>query len=913
MLEKNRIALKEKGILEIVENCEEDYKVKWENGKLFYGNVELDEDKNIDIEPTAIDTIFVFGFGRGNLIKKIRKKSKESVVVVFEKNPCIIKEVLKYQDLSDIISDHKLIISIVKEDPNKTIKTIVQILHHRLNWSEIFNITTPNYEKMDIEEILNKEILTIIVNRNTLISKSRELSKNSLKVVPDLSKGEYIESFNDKFKNKPAIVVSSGPSLSKNIKLLKEIRDRAVIIAIDSVLSVLDNEGIEPDFICGVDYSHVNEMKYTPILKRKKKSDIVYVATAEGIFYSIPKLFKQTFFEISNASNISSLYKDIFKKSSKKHFSINNVTNLAIEFAYIIGANPIIFVGQDWAYSGGADHASGVYVEAELPKNIMWVKGNYETKVPTDATLLSGQKLVEDIIEFTESDNIEYINATEGGAYIKGTKVLTLKEVEERYLKEKINKKFIKEFDIKIKHDEFIKRTKEIINELENIIKKSSKTLVLGNSVLKKWLRNKNVEEIREDVEKMNKVNDEITFNRVFNSTAATYFFKEFFNFYREEMYVEGQDTKQRIEQAIKYFKMIKEKSIQIKKLFDSLSDILKLENAFYKSKDRFVKNLDKVLRLASLYFEFRDIYGGLELIDKAMEIHKDSADLYYWKAKLCTLNRFMHLEALKNFEKAIQINPDFEKAIFDYKVEKNMVLSHFILMKNALEKHEFKNARMLLKRIKEYEPDNANIKEWEEIVNMFSTIDKKTKKQNILFGQLKIEDEVFKKYKKVVDLIRKQKINNAFELLKDLYEQYGAFGDIPFLLGSIYIDRKEFDKAEKYLKEAVELIPYQPLVYLALGKLYIEKEEYLLAKENLEKAVAMNPDLKPGVLDTLGNLYYEFGEYEKAFRAFDEYLQYSDDKIKTLTKLALCYKEMGMTKEYNELTDKIRTITIAN
>ena len=306
-------------------------------------------------------------------------------------------------------------------------------------------------------------------------------------------------------------------------------------------------------------------------------------------------------------------------------------------------------------------------------------------------------------------------------------------------------------------------------------------------------------------------------------------------------------------------------------------------------------------------------MYTGIELADLAIETQGDVAEFYYWKAKLCGLNRFMHKEALENFKKAIELNPDFKKAEFDYRVEKNMVSSHLILAKKAIDNKDYIDAKRLVLRALDYEPENEEIKKWVSVVDEMSKVSKDIKRQNLLYEQLSLEGDIFEEYKTAIEFVKREQMGKAFDILNDLYEKYGSFGDIPFLLGSIYIDRKELDKAEKYLKEAVELIPYQPLVYLALGKLYIEKEDYALAKENLEKAISMNPDLKPGVLDTLGNLYYEFGEYEKAFKTFEEYLQFSDDKIKTLTKIAVCYKEMGMINEYNMLMEKIKSLTGAN
>ncbi len=916
MLDVNRAALGKMGILKIIEDsqCEE---TKYEDGKLMINGVELDEEKfKRDLDIKSIDTVFLLGFGKGKMLRELRKKFPKTVVVVIEVNPCIMKRVLEKEDLSWAFKDEKVVLILTKDEASirENIRSIVKLLERRLQWGDHVFLVTDGYDKIEgskvetVKEQLYKNILPILTNRTTLLERSRYIVENAIKNIPSVALGGMVEDFNDLFKGKPAVIVASGPSLSKNINLLKEVHGKAVVIAVDSVLPVLEKFNIKADFVCGVDYQKINMEKYTPVLKKRKKENSIYI-TADGVFYAIPKIFEKSFFEFYQLTVTSLFLKPEFKK---RHFPINAVTHLAIQFAYFLGCNPIIFLGQDWAYSYAKDHADGSSIEGGLPKDVVWVRGNYQENVPTNPTLYSGLKLVEDMIRETGDEGIEFINATEGGAYIEGTKIMSFSDVVDIYLKKPIEKDFL-QIDSESKLNDLIEKAIKINNRLGEIIKKAAQALSINNRILKKWMRNRNTEEIRSDVEKVNAINDEITFDEIFSSTTPNFFFKEFYHFHREEIDIEGQDTKNRIEQSIKYFTLIKEKTVEIKKYFDELLDFLKLTKECRSNEEKFLKNRDKMLKLAELYFKFRDLYTGIDFVEHALKVYPDDAFLYYWKAKYCTLNRFMHKEALENFERALELDPDFKKARFDYEVEKKMVESHMILAKRAAERKEYIVAKRLIERALDYEPENEKLKQWRDVAEELAKTEKNAQRQNLLLKQLELEGEAFEKYKTAIEFVKKEQMEKAFDILKELYEKYGNFADIPFLLGSIYIDKKELDKAEKFLKEAVELIPYQPLVYLALGKLYLLREDYATARENLERAVNMNPDLKPGVLDTLGNLYYEFGEFEKAFKTFEEYLPYSDDKIKTLTKIALCYKELGMVNEYNMLMEKIKSITGAN
>ncbi len=908
-----------RGLLEKIKEIEvnQDLKYEQEKDKLFYKDIELDFVHETAESLKPYDVAILHGFGKGTTIRKLREKFKKTFIIVFETNLALLKLILSKKNVSDIFQDNNILVIPLSENYKNEIDKLLTSLNRRLMWADTYQYTISGYDKADfykvddIKEHARKYLATFYVNRATLINKSTIMTENSIKNILSFVRGGPIGSFvKNKFENKPAIIVASGPSLMKNIDRLKTLKDKALIIAADSVLGTLDEYGIKPDIVCGVDYNPVNIEKYKPLLKDKKKSELIYVHTAT-VYHQIPKIFKKSIVECRGVS-YAELYSDIAGKFDDLSLPSNAVTHTAISLAYYLRANPIIFVGQDWSFTGGLDHAKGASVEAELPEQVYWVKGNYQEKLPTDSAMYTGLKVVEDIIKMLSPRGFKFINATEGGAFIEGTELMSLKEAENKYMKDSINK-IAFTTDNSLDYEKVISKTEQIFNRVEQIIRKSKKALDMAKDVLDRWKVNKDENQIRKRVNKINSINDEITFDPIFSSAVQNFFFKDFFYFNREEIDIEGQSIEDRINQSIRYFKLIREKSIEARKHIKNLLDILNLEYDFTRNREKFLRNKEKTLSLLELYFEFKDIYTGIELADLAIETQGDVAEFYYWKAKLCGLNRFMHKEALENFEKAIELNPDFKKAEFDYRVEKNMVSSHLILAKKAIDNKDYIDAKRLVLRALDYEPENEEVKKWVSVVDEMSKVSKDIKRQNLLYEQLSLEGDIFEEYKTAIEFVKREQMGKAFDILNDLYEKYGSFGDIPFLLGSIYIDRKELDKAEKYLKEAVELIPYQPLVYLALGKLYIEKEDYVLAKENLEKAISMNPDLKPGVLDTLGNLYYEFGEYEKAFKAFEEYLQFSDDKIKTLTKIAVCYKEMGMINEYNMLMKKIKSITGTN
>ncbi|WP_373845633.1 6-hydroxymethylpterin diphosphokinase MptE-like protein, partial [Clostridium sp.] len=73
--------------------------------------------------------------------------------------------------------------------------------------------------------------------------------ENNFTNMKKLIESPSIECVKDKYKDIPAIIVSAGPSLDKNISELKRAEGKALIIATDAVLTTLKNHGIVPDAV----------------------------------------------------------------------------------------------------------------------------------------------------------------------------------------------------------------------------------------------------------------------------------------------------------------------------------------------------------------------------------------------------------------------------------------------------------------------------------------------------------------------------------------------------------------------------------------------------------------------------------------------------------------------------------------
>src|SRR5205823_2579103 len=66
--------------------------------------------------------------------------------------------------------------------------------------------------------------------------------------IPWIERTPGVVNLKQQFKDIPAIIISTGPSLSKSLEALKDLQHRALLLAADASVSILLDHGIEPHF-----------------------------------------------------------------------------------------------------------------------------------------------------------------------------------------------------------------------------------------------------------------------------------------------------------------------------------------------------------------------------------------------------------------------------------------------------------------------------------------------------------------------------------------------------------------------------------------------------------------------------------------------------------------------------------------
>lgn len=367
----------------------------------------------------------VYGFGLGYHILEIAKLLKsENRLYIVENNLSVFQRAVEETDLENIILDPGIEL-IVSKDIGYLSRKIKEILSEGVD----FIIHPASLKAIPLE---NEYFKFVMENWNL----KKSLTKDYSDWIGENIKGNLILNspnagvFFNKFKNIPIIIVSTGPSLDKNIDFLNEVKNKTLIISAGSALRPLMKRNIVPDFFVIIDpqVETYNQIKgYEDI-----GVPLIYLAAASP--FTVSKYNGPKFIACNDPS--------LFKQGESTEHLVDpggSVSTTALDIAIKMGGNPVILIGQDLAFINGKNHAEhGTHIDINSPdlKNMRKVMGQNGEILNTSLGLLSYKYWIENRIE---KENRLFINATEGGAYINGMKHIKLKDVISDYLNESFN------------------------------------------------------------------------------------------------------------------------------------------------------------------------------------------------------------------------------------------------------------------------------------------------------------------------------------------------------------------------------------------------------------------------------------------------------------------------------------------
>lgn len=444
-------------------------------------------------EPALYNKFFIFGLGNGMMAKKLLETTDSTNrVIVYEPNMGVLLYVMQHVDMTELFKNERLTLiigSALKKTPCEAF--VDNLTYTDMNTFQYY--VYPNYNYIFLQDYLlymsemERAISSIKSNQNVLGRFNEAFFENTFANIRFLGESKSLKNLYERIpEGMPAIVVASGPSLDKNVSELKRAKNKAFIIAADSSLRTILNAGVVPDMCVTIDPKK---------LSKHFSNDAAYDVPMVCHVLSNREILNNhracKFF----TNDLNHHIQDFCAKNDILFpvlASGGSVANDAFSVCQMLGFNTIIMIGQDLAYTGNKTHsASSVRGEwnidiSKYTNNVMIedIEGNQV--VSSGEFVLYKGWIEEQIVAHPE---LTVIDATEGGAKIKGTEIMTLSNAIDKYcLKEIDYGKIISETDKFMSEEESIKlldHMRSIPQELEKCLDMAKEGIRIYEQMLK--------------------------------------------------------------------------------------------------------------------------------------------------------------------------------------------------------------------------------------------------------------------------------------------------------------------------------------------------------------------------------------------------------------------------------------------
>jgi hypothetical protein len=466
-----------------------------------------------------IDKFFFFGNLLGTHLQSFQEKMAFKCCFIYESNLEIFRLSLFVTDYRSLNNKSTIIFSVMDEE-----NIFVEKLNHFFTAIAIYsNYNIKYYKMINVEDTIFHKVLSELYLSNgssydytkllfdTFYSVSKHINK--YKILTTKNKSADFSLTNDK----PTLLIAAGPSLTKNMNWLKENQDKFILVAIGATYKKLFDNGITPDIVTTVDpkfhildKTHFN-LKDVELLKNTMVLASINTPTKILNRFNQEKLF---LYEVV----------DTFKNNSNAYNGIS-IGEITLSLLLDMNVKEIYLLGTDLAFDEktGSSHFEGYVNKREdfesekskvdevlqtgnsSRKEFIQIKGNKKDKIVTNRIFALSINQYVRILHLYKKSSQNVYNLCENGAYIEGTILKNIENIEdyknienkdflfnnlERVSEFGLLKNEFKELDIKINNMKFIKK---VLNEhffkstnSTNISKFNDKFLILLNIMLKK-------------------------------------------------------------------------------------------------------------------------------------------------------------------------------------------------------------------------------------------------------------------------------------------------------------------------------------------------------------------------------------------------------------------------------------------
>ncbi|EKI2584040.1 motility associated factor glycosyltransferase family protein, partial [Campylobacter coli] len=377
--------------------------------------------------------LYFYGFGNGILFKALLQNKNHQHIVVFEKDIEIIWIMFHILDFSNELQSARLM---VLQTSSLDIEFFSNFCSSKpfFQFSRIYflELMSHYYERFH-EDILglNKKLAenfknSIVSYGNDPLDALQGIEQFVYNLPQMITHPSYKELLSKrKGVSDTAIIVSTGPSLTKQLPLLKKYANKATIFCADSSYPILAKHGIKPDYVCMLERTEITAEFFNHDFG-EFDNGICFIIKSIVHPNAINYLTKKT-----DNFTIVSTYASFIQYLKLDYFGYFNmgfsVAHMACYLSLHLNHKNIIFIGQDLAYAENGnshpdDYQNSANYESQTYEHILTEAYGGKEKIKTHHVwLMFKRNLEQDVQKIQKYLDTKVYNCTEGGARIEGT------------------------------------------------------------------------------------------------------------------------------------------------------------------------------------------------------------------------------------------------------------------------------------------------------------------------------------------------------------------------------------------------------------------------------------------------------------------------------------------------------------
>ena len=395
-----------------------------------------------ELSLSGIDVLYLYGLSLEAYLqlKEWLHAERQRALIILEEDLATISAFLNCENATALLSDPQVHLKWFEKMDH------LEELVHQFPTDRLEVVALPKQRPQKVKRI-RLQLLRSSSAFHALLAESlyaHKLFKNLYPNFKRLNTSFFANAMKGVFEGVHAIICGAGPSLAKAAPLLKQLQERALIIAGGSAVAALGHLGVAPHLTMALDPNHEEFLRFKP------------VHAFETPFLWAGRLFSDVFSTCNGPfgyvrSDTGGLVENWMEEKlgieaevigpdlGKEAFS---VTTLAIALATFLGCNPIILVGVDLAFTNLQSYADGVVENKEM--NLAQLKKNLRS---TDQLLRRRDKQGKSVYTLVkwvmEAESIGayaenhperlFLNATEGGISCPHVSNVPLEQIAENY------------------------------------------------------------------------------------------------------------------------------------------------------------------------------------------------------------------------------------------------------------------------------------------------------------------------------------------------------------------------------------------------------------------------------------------------------------------------------------------------